>query len=1072
MKRDATYAPTAAELRRGVRLHPARRHLLRLRAKRLAVVEVEDVLFATGSAVVFPAALGNDGVPEIPSGDAPMRATGLGLLFVALHHAAQHPEQRLLICGHTDAEGGARANLALSEARAAAVYSLLSGDRRLWQQTCAAYHRPEDVQALLAYFARARGVDAFDPGPVDGDLGPRTNRATRAFQAWYNRFRPEYGVGDRPALDVDGAFGAQTWGAVYDFYRFDLAQMMGGLPRWVTAQLLGAQPQTPADGAPRDGASPSLLAAEMARWERNVHLVDPATPYLGLGESFPIAPAHRDGARSQADRRVELLFFDEEDVPALPAGPSNGDYFTPMDCPFYDPGAYARTVVEPGELFQRELTFQAVDEVGAPVADAEVVVVPLLGGRFEATADADGIVHVEGLPPGVARIDLPDGTNAHVQAGVQRLPALLRTTRVGAAEVALAPVIVKEVLEDHERVQAAEDVLFHDRSRPRRRFRPRGAQAAPIPDAEPEIISADEAGADEAAAVEPPEPETPPPGGFAHDNLALVAAQRDRWAGGRLAPQAVYEALREWVGDRFPQAAHAGYALFLLQGDWLLCYAPDGTQENLFPLRPGARERLRGSIGAYAIFATGSDPVFRDMVFRRRVVTLDGREGGGVIPMLEILRPEAERAFTGFVDRHAARAQVLYFAPQGGEVGALALRGGCGLLEAYGGSGAFRERVHARNLDTVRMADLAHRSAIAQYIGQVESVGPPDLEQLAAFADQPALTRAQKQAARDQLVSAVRTAVAQLRALGPPPPPYRFPWPTGATDEEFAELFEAAGSSEFGAWKALSQRIDKLMGQHSQGAVFFRVKYTIEATRANNAGAGEAPRIGQSRRFRVEHNIDFGSDGLLAQRNLLSIGEATVGTGENARLPMSGGIEEEVNVESGARKTTVKGSIRDMGVEVGTDGGVKLTAPHGTSAEYNVQAQEAGFGQELDLGPAGKLYVGLHLQLSLEETVQAYFAHAPGFFERRHATDYADPDLRWVDLDLRERTLLDLLGWDADSWDRRGATLFADFPETIRKEWFELTDEEAAAAIQLGFDRRLWAWWPKAARLAPASITG
>lgn len=59
----------------------------------------------------------------------------------------------------------------------------------------------EHVKALQEKLAAA----GFNPGPVDGEFGPQTEAAVRAFQ-------------QAKGLEVDGVVGAQTWGALGEKY--------------------------------------------------------------------------------------------------------------------------------------------------------------------------------------------------------------------------------------------------------------------------------------------------------------------------------------------------------------------------------------------------------------------------------------------------------------------------------------------------------------------------------------------------------------------------------------------------------------------------------------------------------------------------------------------------------------------------------------------------------------------------------------------------------------------------------------------------------------------------------------
>lgn len=60
------------------------------------------------------------------------------------------------------------------------------------------------LQEILKSFA----VPAFDPGPIDGDFGVKTEAAVKAFQGFSTDF-------DGNPLAVDGIVGPKTWAALW-----------------------------------------------------------------------------------------------------------------------------------------------------------------------------------------------------------------------------------------------------------------------------------------------------------------------------------------------------------------------------------------------------------------------------------------------------------------------------------------------------------------------------------------------------------------------------------------------------------------------------------------------------------------------------------------------------------------------------------------------------------------------------------------------------------------------------------------------------------------------------------------
>lgn len=1078
MKDLALYSTVASRLRQGVRLHAARRHRFTVRPNQLARLELVDVLFATNSAVMMPFAFEED------EGEL----HGLDILYVAFRYAAEHPEARLLVAGHTDTAGSARHNLRLSDARANSVHALLAGERATWVEIVDEWHRVEDVQRLLKHYRD------IDPGPVDDAMGDQTRRAIETFQAVYNHDRVSLGIPGAPEIQVDGRLGPETWGAFFDYYQFSLAQLLGCGPRWTVRALLGIEDPSPSTPPSRDSSegSESLWRARLNQWRSHLQPVHSERTAIGLGESFPVEEASRDNYRSEVNRRVEILFFQDADRPSIPAEPANGSTYTPDECPFCDSTQYRQEVIDAEAVFEHVLELQTVNEEGAPVPDTDLLIRPLRGGEIEVTSDDHGYVRTEEVPPGLVVVQLADGSPTAMRRGDGYATTLLPTSRASAPSATIATVIVETTLSREDRVRRAQNQQIYQRSVPR------PSRATDAPGA---AEGTEDADADDAS-----EP-SPVPTRYAHDNLALIAGFR----GKDLDQPALRSVLDEWLGDYFPQVTARGYILFVLDDQQLRCIDPDGGTIALIPLRESVQGSIEGAVGAYAAFATPGDPLFRDMQRFSGIVSAGDIETEDLrLDDLIVDDPTAQSRLQEFFQAHPGRFQILYRAPTGGQLQSLAWHGGAGTLEDYGtAEGDRRDRIHDRNVAVAEFVAKAYLARIQRYIDEVDAIGPPDIEQFNKLLEMPNVTPEQQEEAARQARQQTRQRYADLKALGPPPRIYMFPRPVGATDDEWDDIFEANNESEFRAYKAVSEKIDEIEERHSEGAVYLRLQVKING-QARRGAPDEAHitdgHFGQGT-VKLEHTIDFGTDGLLVKRDVALAGEAQIGPNQTKNLPLDErrrrgrgetgvAVEGEWNVESGERKVTAKGSVRGAGIELASDGQVKLKAPNGAQATYNVATNEFGQGVEIDLESIvpewvkdrtpdavgntvsryvpSQIYVGLHMQGGQAESVLAYLTMAPGFFERRLSYEFFDPSLLWNDLSGYEQENLKLLGWTRDTWDRRGVTPYEEFPDACYSDptmagsgpikFNSLSEEERIAAVRLGLDRRDWGKWKDAAQ--------
>lgn len=235
----------------------------------LDFIEIEDTLFRHGSAVFLPGI-----IEESPGGTAGQNnLTGVLMIKAILMRAFSHPEQKVLIAGHTDRSGDDQTNDIVSQKRARAVMYSIIAKRDEWVEIADSTSKVEDKQHYLKWVSIV-SVPECDPGPLDGKFGPKTENATRIFQK-------------HSGLKDDGIFGKKTWGAVFDVLQNEISKNM----------------------QKDDTEKQALLNRNSMRW------VFPDNPAVGCGERWPIENAESDGLKSQTNRRVEILFFDENELP-------------------------------------------------------------------------------------------------------------------------------------------------------------------------------------------------------------------------------------------------------------------------------------------------------------------------------------------------------------------------------------------------------------------------------------------------------------------------------------------------------------------------------------------------------------------------------------------------------------------------------------------------------------------------------------------------------------------------------------------------------------------------------------
>jgi|GEM_PF-2509126 len=272
-------------------------------SRQATVIELHDTLFRTNSAVVLP-----EGEAPVSKGGSHDSVSSAGLVATALRYNEEHEGKRIFVAGHTDTKGDDKFNQQLSEERAIGILALLSGDRDAFIAVCDKRHDEIDVTQIFDWTANAYG---FSCKPTRLDAPPSDQRYLQfreSFNDWVDSRDPSSEPDPRSATKIGktGRLDKSIWGAVFDMYEHNLRQEL------------------------------NENATEAAALRAKLSWVDAERKALGFGEHHPVDEAGRNNFRSQTNRRVEILFFDNGSTPDLAqaqANPAETDMFTPSAWP-------------------------------------------------------------------------------------------------------------------------------------------------------------------------------------------------------------------------------------------------------------------------------------------------------------------------------------------------------------------------------------------------------------------------------------------------------------------------------------------------------------------------------------------------------------------------------------------------------------------------------------------------------------------------------------------------------------------------------------------------------------------
>ncbi len=335
---------------------------LKIVKKKVSFMEAEDNLFRHNSAVMLPDSTKEKGSEE------QMQITGISVVQAVLNRVAKYADQKVLIAGHTDRSGSEEYNFKISLNRARSIVAVIEDEKDEWAEISNEYHTDEDIQHVLKWAAKYKGWNKCDPGKIDGIIGSGTKAAIKDFQK-------------KSGLQDDGIVGKKTWGAVFDLYQEKLNDLM-------------------------KEQQDALSKRSSINWAYESKAV-------GCGEMFPISSE----MKSQTDRRVEILFFEEDELPECVC---KDGICKKADCPIFPEGAFEKEYINidgetPKEIVH--LNLQLLSNTGSHViSDKNVKFTGDDGTVFNGTTDDTGCICFANVNICYYKLEIEDHDEASIVA--------------------------------------------------------------------------------------------------------------------------------------------------------------------------------------------------------------------------------------------------------------------------------------------------------------------------------------------------------------------------------------------------------------------------------------------------------------------------------------------------------------------------------------------------------------------------------------------------------------------------------------------------------------------------------
>ena len=297
-------------------------NLVTLKRIKIYILEMEDVLFHLNSAVMMPENPEGKSSDDSGGGSSDQeQISGLSALGLVFKQFEFDYKKRMIIAGHTDTSGQPKDNFDLSKERAENILYLLTGDKVKWAQICENRHKVEDYQQIMKFFAEKNGI-ACAPGKIDNKWGDKTENATKEFLKTTIPEKADALLNEIKS-DSKKKWPEEVWQAVYDLYIKHLCKILG------------------------------VLNEEQLNKKRNtIKYVNDSMPYVSCGESFPIDSKYKKNYRSQKNRRVEILFFDKDEIEAeaIKCPPARTTVHKEEECPLWNMIYFLPLHIDPKDL--------------------------------------------------------------------------------------------------------------------------------------------------------------------------------------------------------------------------------------------------------------------------------------------------------------------------------------------------------------------------------------------------------------------------------------------------------------------------------------------------------------------------------------------------------------------------------------------------------------------------------------------------------------------------------------------------------------------------------------------------